>query len=308
MWLAATLEAIAIPIAPPSCCEVFSSPDASPAWCSATPGERGDRDRDERERGPGAGDEEWSGEVLQEVAVDGHLRGPDHARADQRHPDRHHDLGPAAGDQSAARGRRARSTSARRPATRPRSAARCSASTCCMYSVPTKMNAKKLPPSSNPATFAPASVRSRKIDSGSSGDSTRFSITRNAASSAAAAASSASVLRGAPAVLRRLRDRVDQQHQPAGAGDGPGRVEPPPLDRKPALGNDPRGEQPARSRRSGRSGRRCTATRRSGSEDRRRSARRSRRRRRVRPRSRAPCCARRPRRTCSSRSTGRRAA
>ena len=33
----ATLEAIAIPIAPPSCWEVFSSPDASPAWCSATP-------------------------------------------------------------------------------------------------------------------------------------------------------------------------------------------------------------------------------------------------------------------------------
>ena len=31
VWLAATLEAIAIPIAPPSCWEVFSSPNASPA-------------------------------------------------------------------------------------------------------------------------------------------------------------------------------------------------------------------------------------------------------------------------------------
>ena len=37
MWLAATLEAIAIPIAPPSCWELFSSPDASPACCSFTP-------------------------------------------------------------------------------------------------------------------------------------------------------------------------------------------------------------------------------------------------------------------------------
>jgi hypothetical protein len=37
VWLAATLEAMAIPIAPPSCWEVFSSPDASPAWRSATP-------------------------------------------------------------------------------------------------------------------------------------------------------------------------------------------------------------------------------------------------------------------------------
>ena len=37
VWLAATLEAIAIPIAPPSCSDVLSSPDASPARCSSTP-------------------------------------------------------------------------------------------------------------------------------------------------------------------------------------------------------------------------------------------------------------------------------
>ena len=55
------------------------------------------------------------------------------------------------------------------------------------------MNAKKLPPSSSPATFAPASVRSRKIDSGSTGSFARASITRNAASSAADAASTATV-------------------------------------------------------------------------------------------------------------------
>ena len=57
-------------------------------------------------------------------------------------------------------------------------------STCCMYSVPMKMNAKKLPPSSKPTAFAPASVLSRKIRSGSSGASTRVSMTPNAASRA----------------------------------------------------------------------------------------------------------------------------
>jgi hypothetical protein len=35
VWLAATLEAIAIPIARPSCWEVFRSPEASPARGSA---------------------------------------------------------------------------------------------------------------------------------------------------------------------------------------------------------------------------------------------------------------------------------
>src|SRR5919197_35970 len=37
MWVAATVEATATPIAPPSCCEVLSRPEASPASRSATP-------------------------------------------------------------------------------------------------------------------------------------------------------------------------------------------------------------------------------------------------------------------------------
>src|SRR4029077_16043705 len=36
-WVAAIVDAIAIPIAPPSCSEVLMSPEARPAWCSATP-------------------------------------------------------------------------------------------------------------------------------------------------------------------------------------------------------------------------------------------------------------------------------
>ena len=63
-----------------------------------------------------------------------------------------------------------------------------------MYRVPTKMNAKKLPPNSSPATFAPESVRSRKIESGRTGSLARFSITTNATSRATDAASRTIVL------------------------------------------------------------------------------------------------------------------
>ena len=50
------------------------------------------------------------------------------------------------------------------------------------------MKAKKLPPSRRPAALAPASVRSRKMRSGSSGASTRVSIVRKAPMSAPATA------------------------------------------------------------------------------------------------------------------------
>ncbi len=56
-----------------------------------------------------------------------------------------------------------------------------------------KMKAKKLPPSRNPTAFATATVRSRKIRSGSSGASVRVSTTRKATSSAAETASSVTV-------------------------------------------------------------------------------------------------------------------
>src|SRR5919204_560450 len=62
-----------------------------------------------------------------------------------------------------------------------------------MYSVPTKMKPKKLPPSRSPTAFAAATDGIRKIRSGISGDSTRVSTTRNAASSRAEPASRATV-------------------------------------------------------------------------------------------------------------------
>jgi hypothetical protein len=36
-WVAVIVDAIAMPIAPPSCWDVLSSPDASPPSCLATP-------------------------------------------------------------------------------------------------------------------------------------------------------------------------------------------------------------------------------------------------------------------------------
>jgi hypothetical protein len=92
-------------------------------------------------------------------------------------------------------------------------------STCCMYRVPTKMNAKKLPPSSTPTAFAPASVlqpedpqrHQRRLDArlgdhegGEQGGGHREQRQRSG---------------GAPPGLRGGRDRVDQQRQAAGHGN-----------------------------------------------------------------------------------------
>ncbi len=66
-------------------------------------------------------------------------------------------------------------------------------STCCIYRVPMKMNAKKLAPSRKLTAFDPARVFSRNRRRGSSGASALVSMTRKPASRAADAASMASV-------------------------------------------------------------------------------------------------------------------
>ena len=177
-----------------------------------------------------------------------------------------------------------------------------------MYRVPTKMNAKKLPPSSSPATFAPASVRSRKIDSGRTGLLRPALDHQERRQQRHGRRQQRDRPRSAPAVLRGLGDRVDQQHEPARARDRTSRVKPPTHGGEPALGHDPRRqEQRGRPDRdvqiedvlpAGVAGEKAAGDHTDGRAG----------RRRARPRSRAPCCARRPRRTCSSRSTGRRAA
>ena len=90
-------------------------------------GERGDRDRDERERGARAGYDHRAGEVGQKVAVDGHLGGPDRPGADHASS-----LPPSRswsrrGSPAPGRGRRARWRSATPPARRARSGALSSA-------------------------------------------------------------------------------------------------------------------------------------------------------------------------------------
>src|SRR3954447_6474645 len=60
-------------------------------------------------------------------------------------------------------------------------------STCCMYSVSIRNIAKRTVPRISPATFAPTSVRSRKIESGISASRERASQARNPTSSTSAA-------------------------------------------------------------------------------------------------------------------------
>ena len=55
-------------------------------------------------------------------------------------------------------------------------------STCCMYSVSIRNIENIAVPRMKPATFAPTSVRRRKIENGISGSAVRASVTRNAPS------------------------------------------------------------------------------------------------------------------------------
>jgi hypothetical protein len=63
-------------------------------------------------------------------------------------------------------------------------------STCCMYSVSIRNIENIAVPRMKPATFAPTSVRRRKIENGISGSAARASVTRKPARSAAATAKS----------------------------------------------------------------------------------------------------------------------
>ena len=80
-------------------------------------------------------------------------------------------------------------------------------------------------PISSATVSAPRSVRRRKIENGISGARERVSITRNAASSTSAPAISSSVSRRAPAGVDGVDERVDEQREPGGDGDGAGDVE-----------------------------------------------------------------------------------
>ena len=80
MCVNATDAAIATPSAPPICCDVLMSPDASPASLRLDAGERCDRHRDERERHADAHQQVAGQQVRRERAVRGNLRVPEHRR------------------------------------------------------------------------------------------------------------------------------------------------------------------------------------------------------------------------------------
>ena len=115
------------PDRPAELLEVFSSPDASPAWCSVTPASAAIEIGMNANAVPAPATMNGPSEVAEEMPMDRHLGRPDDARADQRHPDRHDDLRSAAGDQRLREaGERDRGQRCGQPR-ELRSAARCSA-------------------------------------------------------------------------------------------------------------------------------------------------------------------------------------
>ena len=79
-------------------------------------------------------------------------------------------------------------------------------------------------PSRNEQMFAPATVRMRKIENGISGSFARDSMTRNAIRSTTPRRARREHPAGAEAVARCVRDRVDEQRDAGGDGDGAGDV------------------------------------------------------------------------------------
>ena len=187
--------------------------------------ERGDRHRDERERHADADEQVAGQQIGRRRAVHRDLRVPEHPAGDQREPDRHHRARPDPRDE--------RLRDARRPArpcrlsrgTSGRSSAPSSASTCCTYSVSRKKFANTTAPSRNPADVraghglhaedAERHHRRRAAASRSRRTRRAARLRRSGADRAAAA----------PADLRRLRDRVDEQREARRDRDRAGRVE-----------------------------------------------------------------------------------
>jgi len=116
---------------------------------------------------PGAGDEERAARLLQKWPSTG-LPSPEDPPPIIGHPAASTNLVEKRVDERLVRSARATEVDRRGEQARP-VLDRGVAEHCCMLRVPTKMKAKKLPPSRRPAALAPASVRSRKMRSGSSG-------------------------------------------------------------------------------------------------------------------------------------------
>ena len=84
----AIVDSAAMPSAPPICCDVLISPEASPASAGLHARQRRDRDRHEREADADPDQQEAGQEVAEVGAADRDLREVHEARGERRHPDR----------------------------------------------------------------------------------------------------------------------------------------------------------------------------------------------------------------------------
>ena len=187
-------------------------PGGEPGLVLGDAGEAGDRDRDEGEGRPGSGDEERPGEVAPEVPVDRDLGRPEHAAADQRHPDRHARASAeprvtSACDEAGERDRGERRRQPGEPGLERRVAEH-------LLHVQ-RADEDEREEARRRAGGRPRSRRrascSRKIRSGISGASTRVSIDQERDEQRRRRGEQRDRPRRAPADLRRLRDRVDEQ-------------------------------------------------------------------------------------------------
>ena len=87
VWLAAIVERIARPSAPPICCDVLKSPEASPWSSSSRPGRRDERQRHEHGAHAERGEDHRRQHVGDVRAVDRHLRQQQQPERREHHPD-----------------------------------------------------------------------------------------------------------------------------------------------------------------------------------------------------------------------------
>ena len=121
-----------------------------------------------------------------------------------------------------------------------------------MYSDRRKNIPKTAVPSISPMTFAPVSVRRRKMPSGRAASGERISMTMNAIERTAQPTRERIVSADVQPTVGARGEAVDKEHQRRRDGDRAGGVEMPLQAVRAALADDPRDEDQGAAARSGR--------------------------------------------------------
>ena len=208
----ATVEITATPIAPPTCCDVFSRPEARPASSGRTPASAAIVIGMNENGMPIADREEARQQIGRIAAVDGDLRVPESAGARAGEPVTGTGFAPNLVDE---RLRRPGHDDGRAGGSEERDARLQHGEAQDLLHVERQQEEGPVhpPASRNPATFAAVTSRLRKIPSGISGAGSRHSQTTKKSSSEPGEDDQADRPEGRPAHVRRLRDRVDEQRQ-----------------------------------------------------------------------------------------------